>query len=118
MSCVPSDLSAAIARGAVKATKGRHYLGGARSGKPRKLSAWSCSAWDAGYDAQSTATVPEDLRRGLEKNNTAREFFSKLNSRSRYAILYQIQDAKKPETRARRLEKCVAMLSEQKKLFP
>lgn len=82
--------------------------------RPRKLSTWSCSAWNAGYYAQSTATVPEALRRGLEKNNTDREYFSKLNSRSRYAILYQIQDAKKPETRARRIEKCVAMLSEQK----
>ena len=74
--------------------------------------------WDAAYDAQSTATVPDDLRRELEKNERAREFFATLDSRNRYAILYQIQDAKKPETRARRIEKYVAMLSERKKIYP
>jgi uncharacterized protein YdeI (YjbR/CyaY-like superfamily) len=74
--------------------------------------------WDAAYDAQSTATVPDDLRRELEKNGAAREFFQTLNSANRYAILYQIGDAKKPETRARRIEKFVAMLAERKKLYP
>jgi uncharacterized protein YdeI (YjbR/CyaY-like superfamily) len=74
--------------------------------------------WDAAYDAPSTATVPDDLRRELEKNEAAREFFATLDSRNRYAILYQIQDAKKPETRVRRIEKYVAMLNEHMKLYP
>jgi uncharacterized protein YdeI (YjbR/CyaY-like superfamily) len=74
--------------------------------------------WDAAYDAPSTATVPEDLRRELEKNARAREFFATLDSRNRYAILYRIQGAKRPETRARLIEKFVAMLSEQRKLYP
>ncbi len=74
--------------------------------------------WDAAYDAQSTATVPDDLRRELEKNEVAREFFATLDGRNRYAILYQIQDAKRPETRARRIAKYVAMLAEQKKPYP
>ncbi len=62
--------------------------------------------------------MPDDLHRELENNEPAREFFATLDSRNRYAILYQIQDAKKPETRARRIEKYVAMLSEQKKIYP
>jgi uncharacterized protein YdeI (YjbR/CyaY-like superfamily) len=74
--------------------------------------------WDAAYDSPRTATVPEDLQRELEKNDAAREFFSELDGRNRYAILYQIQDAKRPETRARRIEKYMAMLAEQKKLYP
>ena len=74
--------------------------------------------WDSAYDAQSAATVPDDLRRELEKNDKAREFFSTLDSRNRYAILYQIQDAKRPETRTRRIAKYVAMLAEQKKPYP
>jgi uncharacterized protein YdeI (YjbR/CyaY-like superfamily) len=74
--------------------------------------------WDAAYDAQSTATVPDDLRREFDKNEVARKFFSTLDSRNRYAILYQIQDAKKPETRARRIERYVAMLNEHKKIYP
>jgi uncharacterized protein YdeI (YjbR/CyaY-like superfamily) len=74
--------------------------------------------WDAAYDAPSTATVPDDLRRELEKNEVARKFFSELDGRNRYAILYQIQDAKRPETRARRIAKYVAMLAEQKEPYP
>jgi uncharacterized protein YdeI (YjbR/CyaY-like superfamily) len=74
--------------------------------------------WDAAYEAQSRAMVPDDLRRELEMNKVAREFFDTLDSRNRYAILYQIQDAKKPETRARRIEKYTAMLNEEKKIYP
>jgi uncharacterized protein YdeI (YjbR/CyaY-like superfamily) len=74
--------------------------------------------WDAAYEAQSKATVPDDLQRELEKNDLAREFFATLDSRNRYAILYRIQDAKKPETRARRIEKYVAMLGDHKTIYP
>src|ERR1700712_2268686 len=69
--------------------------------------------WDAAYEGQSAATVPDDLRRALEDNERAHAFFATLDSRNRYSILYRVQDAKKPETRARRIEKYVAMLAEQ-----
>ncbi len=74
--------------------------------------------WDAAYESQGTATMPDDLHRALEKNDAARAFFATLDSRNRYAILYRIQDAKKPETRARRIAKYVAMLNEHTKLYP
>ena len=74
--------------------------------------------WDAAYEPQSAATVPDDLRLALERDRGAREFFETLNSTNRYAILHRIQDAKKPETRARRIAKYVAMLAEGKKLYP
>ena len=74
--------------------------------------------WDAAYEAQSKATVPGDLQRALDGNAKAREFFDTLNKANKYAILYRIQDAKKPETRARRIEKYVAMLAEGGKLYP
>ena len=74
--------------------------------------------WDAAYDAQSTATVPDDLQRALAKSRRARLFFEGLDSRNRYAILYRIQDAKKPETRARRIAKFVAMLEAKEKIYP
>ena len=66
--------------------------------------------WDAAYDGQRTATVPDDLRRELAARPTAKAFFETLDSQNRYAILYRLDDAKKPETRARRLAKFVAML--------
>jgi uncharacterized protein YdeI (YjbR/CyaY-like superfamily) len=74
--------------------------------------------WDAAYDSPSTATVPDDLQRELEKDKRALEFFSELDARNRYAILYQIQDAKRPETRARRIARYVAMLAEREKPYP
>jgi uncharacterized protein YdeI (YjbR/CyaY-like superfamily) len=72
--------------------------------------------WDAAYPAQRVATVPDDLRAALDANDAAAAFFATLDSRNRYAILHRIQDAKRPETRARRIEQFVAMLSEQRKL--
>jgi uncharacterized protein YdeI (YjbR/CyaY-like superfamily) len=74
--------------------------------------------WEAAYEPQSTATVPDDLQRQLDANPRAAEFFSSLDSRNRYAILYRLQNAKKSETRARRLAQFVAMLDEHRKLYP
>ena len=74
--------------------------------------------WEAAYEPQSTATIPYDLRRALDARPRARAFFATLDSRNRYAILYRLQDAKKPETRARRLAGFVAMLDEGRKPYP
>lgn len=73
--------------------------------------------WEQAYDSQSKATVPEDLQRELDKNPDAAAFFSTLDRVNRYAVLHRIQDAKKPETRARRIEKFVEMLSRGEKLY-
>lgn len=73
--------------------------------------------WEQAYDSQRDATVPDDFQQELDRNPTAREFFATLNSTNRYAILYRIQDAKKPETRARRIEKYITMLNERKKIY-
>jgi uncharacterized protein YdeI (YjbR/CyaY-like superfamily) len=66
--------------------------------------------WEAAYDGQKSIRVPDDLQRELDARPEAREFFASLSSQNRYAILYRLQDAKRPETRARRLAKFVAML--------
>ena len=66
--------------------------------------------WDEAYASPSRMTVPDDLRRALDANPRAAENFAKLNATNRYAILYQVHDAKRPETRARRIERFVAML--------
>lgn len=66
--------------------------------------------WDAAYEPPSTIKVPPDLQQRLSEKPAAEAFFNGLDSRNRYAILYQIHDAKKPETRLRRIEKFVSML--------
>ena len=73
--------------------------------------------WEAAYDPPSQATVPDDLRVELEKNDRARRFFEGLDATNRYAILHRIQDAKRPETRLRRIEKFVAMLNRGEKIY-
>jgi uncharacterized protein YdeI (YjbR/CyaY-like superfamily) len=74
--------------------------------------------WEAAYDSHSTATVPADLQAALAKDAAAREFFATLDRNNRYAILYRIQEARRPETRARRIAKFVAMLAEGRKIHP
>ncbi|MGW1271994.1 YdeI/OmpD-associated family protein [Streptomyces sp. NPDC002491] len=74
--------------------------------------------WEAAYDGAKTATVPDDLTAALTADPAAAAFFETLDRQNRYAILYRIQDAKKAETRARRIEKYVAMLAKGEKLHP
>ena len=66
--------------------------------------------WDAAYDSHRTATVPGDLQAALDASPEAKAFFATLNSQNRYAILFRLQTAKKPETREKRLRDFVAML--------
>lgn len=72
--------------------------------------------WDAAYAGQRTAKVPDDLQRELDRSKAAADFFAELDSANRYAILYRLDDAKKPETRERRLRKFVAMLERGEKI--
>src|SRR5205823_7901287 len=74
--------------------------------------------WEAAYESQSRIAVPDDLERELATRPQAKEFFFRLSSQNRYSILYRLQDAKKPETRARRLAKFVAMLDAGETIHP
>lgn len=74
--------------------------------------------WAAAYEPQSTSVVPADLQAALEANAAAMNFFATLDSRNRYAILFRIQSARRPDTRARRIEQFVAMLANQDRLYP
>ena len=74
--------------------------------------------WEAAYDSARTATVPPDLAAALAQDPHARAFFATLNAVNRYAILFRLQTTKNPEVRARKLERFVAMLREQRKIHP
>lgn len=74
--------------------------------------------WESAYAGQRTATVPDDLAAALADNPAAAEFFATLDSANRYSVLYRVQDAKRPETRARRIATFVAMLARGEKLHP
>jgi uncharacterized protein YdeI (YjbR/CyaY-like superfamily) len=72
--------------------------------------------WDAAYDSARTSTVPPDLQAALDAKPKAKAFFSRLDATNRYAVLWRVQTAKKPETRARRIETLVAMLARGEKI--
>jgi uncharacterized protein YdeI (YjbR/CyaY-like superfamily) len=74
--------------------------------------------WDAAYQGQRTITVPPDLAEALAANVAAEAFFATLNSANRYAILYRVNDAKRPETRSRRSASYVAMLANGETIHP
>ncbi|HEX8208366.1 MAG TPA: YdeI/OmpD-associated family protein [Solirubrobacteraceae bacterium] len=66
--------------------------------------------WAAAYPPPSRIEVPDDLRGALDASPAAAEAFAGLSSANRYAILYRVHDAKRAETRARRIEQFVGML--------
>jgi len=67
--------------------------------------------WHTAYDSPRNAKPPEDFLKALAKDKKAKSFFDGLNRANLYAIVYRLQTAKKPETRARRMEMIVAMMS-------
>jgi len=74
--------------------------------------------WESAYEPQSTIMIPDDFQRALDKNPKARDFFSTMDSRNRYAMLWRIQTAKKIETRASRINMFIEMLSNGEKIHP
>jgi uncharacterized protein YdeI (YjbR/CyaY-like superfamily) len=69
-------------------------------------------------ESQSRANPPPDLQRALDSEPAALAFYASLDSPNRYAILYRVHDAKKPETRAKRIVDFVRMLARGETLYP
>jgi uncharacterized protein YdeI (YjbR/CyaY-like superfamily) len=73
--------------------------------------------WEAAYASPKNMEVPPDLAAALEANSRARKTFEALDRQNRFAILYRLHDAKRPETRARRLAEYVSMLERGERLL-
>ena len=72
--------------------------------------------WEAAYASQKNITVPEDFQSALEKNQKAKAAFAGLKSAERYSFLFRLHHAKKPETRAKHIQKFVELLEKGEKL--
>ncbi|MET0387189.1 MAG: YdeI/OmpD-associated family protein [Polyangiales bacterium] len=72
--------------------------------------------WDAAYDSPRNAQIPADLAAALAAAPRAAEFFAKLNAANRYAILWRVQQAKREDTRKKRIDMFIAMLARREKL--
>lgn len=88
-----------------------------RAGGQREIDAAKADGrWDAAYDGARSMETPPELAAALAKNRKAKAFFETLNSANRYAVCWRVQTAKKPETKAKRVEALVAMLARGEKL--
>ena len=74
--------------------------------------------WEAAYAGPAGIEVPPDLAAALAAEPKARAMFEILSSQNRYAVLYRIETAKRPETRRRRIEQFVAMLARGETVHP
>jgi uncharacterized protein YdeI (YjbR/CyaY-like superfamily) len=74
--------------------------------------------WEAAYAGQATIEVPADLAAALNAQPAAKAMFEKLSSQNRYAVLLRIEQAKRADTRARRIEQFTAMLTRGETLHP
>jgi uncharacterized protein YdeI (YjbR/CyaY-like superfamily) len=74
--------------------------------------------WDAAYGGAATIDVPDDLAAALARDGRARKAFENLDASNRYAVLYRVTTARRPETRARQIEKLVAMLARGDTIHP
>ncbi|SEB65692.1 Uncharacterized conserved protein YdeI, YjbR/CyaY-like superfamily, DUF1801 family [Paramicrobacterium humi] len=74
--------------------------------------------WDAAYAPASRIEVPPELQSLLDANPAAAAFFATLSGQNRYAILFRIVTAKRPETRARRATTFVEMLERGETIYP
>ncbi|MFN3570607.1 MAG: YdeI/OmpD-associated family protein [Polaromonas sp.] len=74
--------------------------------------------WDAAYAPASQAQIPPDLQAALDAHPGAADFFATVSAQNRYAVLFRIQTAKKPETRARRIEQFAQMLARGETVYP
>jgi uncharacterized protein YdeI (YjbR/CyaY-like superfamily) len=73
--------------------------------------------WDNAYEPSSTASIPEDFLEALEQHPKAKAFFATLNKRNTYPVTYRLQQAKKPETRAKRIAQFIEMFERGERFF-
>jgi uncharacterized protein YdeI (YjbR/CyaY-like superfamily) len=73
--------------------------------------------WDTAYDGFKSSTIPPDLEAAFKKYPKAKKFFATVSAQNRYAVLFRIQTAPKPELRKKRIDQFVAMLNEGKTLY-
>jgi uncharacterized protein YdeI (YjbR/CyaY-like superfamily) len=74
--------------------------------------------WESAYAGPASAEMPDDFAAALAAEPAAREMFTILSSQNRYAMLYRIQTAKRPDTRQRRIQQFVEMLGRGETIHP
>ena len=72
--------------------------------------------WDKATEREDTTNISPELKRALESDKIAQQNFDKLAPSHKRQYIGWIADAKRDETRERRIRQAVQMLKENKKL--
>ena len=72
--------------------------------------------WEAAYEPQSRATIPDDFQEALDQNPAAKAFFATLTGTRRYAFLYRLHNVRTPAKRAERIANYIVLLNDHKTL--
>jgi len=67
--------------------------------------------WAMAYAGSADIEEPEDFKAALRRSKRASAAYKEITRAARYHILYQIHDAKRADTRKRRIDKFVKMLA-------
>jgi uncharacterized protein YdeI (YjbR/CyaY-like superfamily) len=67
--------------------------------------------WQRAYGGSASLEVPADLRDALAAAPSAQRMWDVLTRTNKFAVVYRVQDAKRAETRARRIQQYVEMLA-------
>jgi uncharacterized protein YdeI (YjbR/CyaY-like superfamily) len=67
--------------------------------------------WDAAYEGSAAMVIPQDFLDALAALPETEAFFLTLDRKNLYPIYYRLQTAKRPETRARRMQQILEQLS-------
>jgi uncharacterized protein YdeI (YjbR/CyaY-like superfamily) len=86
------------------------------AGQAQVQAAQADGRWEAAYEPQSRASIPDDLQRALDAEPPAREFFATLKGQKRYAFLYRLHNVKTQTARDRRIASYIELLREGKTL--
>jgi uncharacterized protein YdeI (YjbR/CyaY-like superfamily) len=82
------------------------------AGNEQVKAAQADGRWDAAYEPQSRASIPDDFQRALDAEPAAREFFATLRGQKRYAFLYRLHNVKTQTARDRRIANYIELLRE------
>jgi uncharacterized protein YdeI (YjbR/CyaY-like superfamily) len=86
------------------------------AGRAQVAAARRDGRWEQAYDSPANAEVPPDFLRALRREKGALAYFRTLNRANVFAIVFRLQTAKTPETRARRLARLVQMIKDRGRL--
>ena len=67
--------------------------------------------WQRAYAGSASLEVPDDLRDAIAASPAAQAMWDVLTRTNKFAVVYRVQEAKRAETRARRIQQYVEMLA-------